>query len=804
MNVIDHFFHSIIIKRVAVLVFSMISTVCICGCFGERADQELNQRAQSRAAIPRGLHYDFIAQFEVQPVTRRTFLLESLLQRKGYANKQWQLIGHSVEQMWVQMLDHKCSLKLSLHNQFIEKTRQLFISIRARGEFEPSRPGALIPIQFSLNGVNVGLLKLSASPALYSFPIARHLLKKGTNQFLFQITDRALDVQKNKPLLSSLIISTSSPKVSEESLLSSGFNDLVRVTIGEKRFKAFAQTAGQSLDFDLTIPRAAYLYFSLSSIPLIHQPQNPVVARIRLKEEANPATILWQKEISVQSDNDRTWDPVELSLEKWSGTRVNLSFSVESSHPDRKNQVLILWGQPLLLGKQDLEVQAPSPDVFLILIDTLRADRLGLYGYKQGRTPELDKLSKSAVVFQDVSAQAPSTLLSVSALLTGKYPRILTGIDRGPEKAVSSAGDEDHASPGKISPPHQKSNFSITDKIGHESLAEVSVSRLPQIYKRNGYYTVGISTNPLISRRHGFQAGFDYFDDKLTFLPAAAVLAEYRALTVPKKVQPTFLYLHFMDPHFPYHPPEPYTFFALQSRDNYGTFPRPWHRKENHQKLYDMEITYLDKVLGTLFNDMKYYGNFQHTLLFLVSDHGEEFREHGHSFHNSSLHYEQISVPLIAHIPPVLSSAQGLLVDSPIALFDLFPTILQMCGLETPEKIEAESFWSSLHGAPGSRQDKIIFSELRNLNFLKTDELISVRQGPWKLITSLTSQQNKLYNLERDPGEFIDVATEKDSPLQYLSAKIRQEYLQPEKQQKMTFDQKSLEQDLKALGYLEE
>jgi arylsulfatase A-like enzyme/Flp pilus assembly protein TadD len=348
---------------------------------------------------------------------------------------------------------------------------------------------------------------------------------------------------------------------------------------------------------------------------------------------------------------------------------------------------------------------APSnkTPVILISIDTLRSDRLPVYGYKGVATPNIDALRADGILYERAYSHTPLTLPSHASMLTGKLPA-----DNG-----------------------------IRDNIGF--VLDAKIPTLPELLKKNGYATGGAISAYVLRRETGIARGFDVFDDEVEPIGASATigrvqrigeetLASARKWLVERgEDEPFFLFLHTYDPHTPYTPPEPF--------------------RSRYKDAYDGEIAYSDQVVGDLISDLKQKGIYDKALIILLSDHGEGLNDHGEEEHGIFLYREAIQVPLIVKLPGNRSAGRS--VSKPAALVDVFPTILEQTATPIPPgKSEAVSLLSLMESDAPSRT---IYSETYypKLHFGWSD-LHSMIDGEHHYIRAPIPE---LYDLGKDPGE---------------------------------------------------
>jgi arylsulfatase A-like enzyme len=383
-------------------------------------------------------------------------------------------------------------------------------------------------------------------------------------------------------------------------------------------------------------------------------------------------------------------------------------------------------------------------DVVLIVVDTLRADHLGTYGYDRGTTPRIDALAGGGTVFDAAWSAAPWTLPSVMSMMTSRY--------------ASS---------------HRVENDGL--KLGAE------IPTLAETLKRSGYSTGAFVSHVYVSATYGFNRGFDTFDDFGLSKPGYRLEAGMEptadrvtdgALGWMKRQgrRPVFLFLHYFDPHWPYDPParfrglypDDYRGPLDASYDSISKFQDPRTAlPEDYRRFlidrYDGEIRFVDEQIGRLLDGIVAAGRGGRTWVVLTADHGEEFKDHGSMGHGRRLYEEVIRVPLIVARPPAAGKANR--VTSPVSGIDLLPTVTALAAVEPPAGIQGASFKDRLQGqTAGSRSDpadRPVVCETMRLN----SHMKAVRRGPLKLIQSMDENRTEMYDLASDPGERKDLST---------------------------------------------
>jgi choline-sulfatase len=420
-------------------------------------------------------------------------------------------------------------------------------------------------------------------------------------------------------------------------------------------------------------------------------------------------------------------------------------------------------------------------NVIIYLVDTLRADHLGCYGYARPVSPRIDAFASEAVRFRHTVAQSSWTRPSVATLLTGLLP-LTHGVN----------GRRDALAPQAV------------------TLAEMLQAR--------GYRTAGFVTNGNVAKSFGLGQGFETY----RLLPkkhgaATDVNAEAAGWLdkVWTKDAPFFLFLHTVEPHAPYNPPLPFRQrFAASVKDDSLTRLRVFRRlaenklpttpelRRNLIDLYDAEIAANDAAFGDLIDLLVERGLWDDTVIVFVSDHGEEFLDHGDWEHGKTLHAEMLDVPLIVRAPGM----GGKVVERQAQHADLVPTLLDLLGLPVPPQAEGRSLlpWMAGGGMPGEEaSETAAFSWLDERGF----RAASVTTPKWRLIENRAPSPipgRLLYDRRTDPTERRDLAGERAVRTGYLRAWIRAQE-RPRKGRLQagqgTMDPE-LRKQLEALGYL--
>jgi arylsulfatase A-like enzyme len=541
---------------------------------------------------------------------------------------------------------------------------------------------------------------------------------------------------------------------------------------------------------DLPLPKdlapGARFESRIGLVPEVDRPGAQAIFRAAL--DGKP----WFIETLIGSDGEGGgWRTVRKALPSGSAGR-HLTLTVEASRGGNPlPEGVALWGDPLLVFPH----RPAGKNLIVILIDTLRADALGVYGgsgAKDGLTPNLDAFARSGIRFANLMSPAPWTLPSVSSLVTGLQPQ------------THGAGQ-------------RFGNFAPTGlPSGATTMAEVLRDR--------GFYTVGVYHNIYVNPAFGLEKGFDEY---ASYEESANVLVD-QALERLKRYAPDrrlFLYLHLFDAHNPYSPPEPEcTTVARRLAPSYhgplgctgdrrpeNPLPpladRPWL-----EALYKAEVAFTDRQIGRFLAGLHDLGLDQDTVVAIVSDHGEEFwqrldqekalgyevnGDHGHTHYQELLH-----VPALVRVP----GRAPAVIAATVQTVDLFPTLLHLAGVEAPPS-QGKDLVPLLDGGPAERETLI--SDL----LLHGENRWAVRRGPWKLIVPrVAGLPVELYNLESDPGETKNVADREVETVAALRAygeremaervKARARFLQGSESLNATYLEWNHITKLRSLGYL--
>jgi arylsulfatase len=554
-----------------------------------------------------------------------------------------------------------------------------------------------------------------------------------------------------------------------------------------------------TITFEVAVPKQGRLHFGMG----ITEKKSPITFHVTVDAK----DLLYTKTVA---DPD-AWADADLDLSAYSGRNVKLTFATSTE----KAGTVGLWANPLLT------TQAPKtrPNVLIYLIDTERADHASLYGYARDTTPFMKKLGGQGLVFDDCQVQAPRTKQSTASLMTSLY--------------------------------------SYTHGIVHDydTIPKGSTTLAEQL-RAAGYVTASIVANPFAGRITGLGRGFDYLEEW-------AVVQRYRTdahdrgtdseavnkIAFPwldqHKDEPFFLYAHATDPHAPYRPPAGFeekfanssetpefdrNYKSLGGKIKYaggtvvnragarqaGVDPDRFIRRAMDR--YDGEILHNDSSLEQLVGKLKQLGVLDNTLIVVVSDHGEEFWEHGWTSHGHSLYQELTHAVFLMWNPKLIPVPRR--ISDPVQLIDLLPTVLDLLGVKIPDVVEGQSLAPFAKGQVFRRRSPVMTSrfadpEAKKIGFVPENRIdaIAFLDANWKLIYREKGDEAgvsklELYDRRTDREETKNLAAQNPREVNQLLAEITK-WTEAQKQirkflgqgAKANINRQTLEQ-LRSLGYI--
>jgi len=409
----------------------------------------------------------------------------------------------------------------------------------------------------------------------------------------------------------------------------------------------------------------------------------------------------------------------------------------------------------------------PGPSaIVLVVVDAMRADFMPFLGHTPNTAPFIDAVLADSVIFENAYATSSWTVPSMASIHTGAYPSshgVVTG-DIGLNKGRRS-----------FAQPVLPDTFT--------TMAEAA--------RGSGYTTIGVAANQHLSAELGFGQGFDHYSPEARFENARFLnrrIERYleeafgKAWETEWKRSKMFMWLHYFDPHDPYTTRVPWVrVFApgyLERPDEYPAnmmikrIKRRFRPDEDYRNkatpLYEAEIAFWDDQLNRLARKMGLWGD--DVLLILTSDHGEEFGEHGDMGHGNGLHEEVVRVPLAVRWPKGLKGPRR--VAEPVSLVDLYPTVVELAGLERPAGLQGRSLARLLRGEPDDAKSAV-FMELHPTRV----PAAAWRKGGYKLIRTADDKKKggcgyELFDLVSDPGERLDIGRKNPKMLDGLRTEL--------------------------------
>jgi arylsulfatase A-like enzyme/Flp pilus assembly protein TadD len=367
--------------------------------------------------------------------------------------------------------------------------------------------------------------------------------------------------------------------------------------------------------------------------------------------------------------------------------------------------------------------KTPPPDIFLITIDTLRADHVHCYGYTGVATPALDALAKDGVRFTQAFTPSPITNTSHASILTGLLPGS-----------------------------HGVTDFGVPLSASHPTVAE--------LLKAQNYHTAAFIGAVILDSKSlapGFDRGFDYYDNfpEHSSTKSRWGRLERRGMDVVEHAEnwlskhpagPHFVWVHLYDPHDPYEPPAPYSQIY-----------------KDH--LYDGEIAYADSALAHFITYLKRSGRYGNSVIVAVGDHGEGLGEHHEDTHGIFLYDSTTHVPLIVKLPGTRGA--GTVVTAQVRTLDIMPTLLELASASAPQKKDGDSLEPYFVGK----------TEAARPAFGETDYPLRFGWAPLRSVRSegfkfIEAPRPELYDLPLDPAEMTNKYEPQDARVQKSRAML--------------------------------
>ncbi len=543
----------------------------------------------------------------------------------------------------------------------------------------------------------------------------------------------------------------------------------------DERPAILSQTPG-TFGLNLEVTEPSRLRFAVGRAP--HMPSQATLCfRVRW---ADTSDALYDH--CIEPRQGWKWEDARIPLD--AGPARPLIFETYTPHEDKS--ATGAWGNPRVVP-----IARPPddqrPNIVLLLFDTLRAEHLTSEGYTRRPTsPFLDSLAKSSIRYSRAFSTSGWTAPSFASLMTSRYP--------SQHRAGSRIARERHS---------ERINSSLRHKnelvyAGIDAAEEPVVIAL----KQAGYATAGFYSNYFFGSELGFGQGYDRYQTYRanSYDGANAGVKLAREWLAERQEnpdgQPFLLTMHFVDPHMPYRlrenqtddfPPPEGLAGSHTEKDKTFIFTqfnqKSLKQMEEVKVVYDAEIAWMDRAAGELMESVDQLDN---TLVLATADHGEAFLDHGKIIHGNALYNELVRIPMYLR-PPDRSQA-GVVVDSPVSLLDVAPTLLDAAGLEIPENMEGRPLLpvtgaglpedglmlESVYMGPDisgvtDGDYKYLFTWPRGYLGMQT------RDADWKAVPKHLPVE-ALYDIVADPGEQTNLIAEQPERAAHLRAQLMRHF----------------------------
>lgn len=568
----------------------------------------------------------------------------------------------------------------------------------------------------------------------------------------------------------------------------------IKAEFGDETRPSFFLLPEAKIRYRIKVPPSGRLDYGLG-LPKVLARKRKITFRLAWAEQNKPERELARFDLG--DDESGRWIDQSVDLSALAGREGIISFEAVLTEPGEVVPTGVVVSNPLM------RTTTPSdkPNIIIYLVHSLRKDSLGVYGNRQGLSPNIDQWASPAAVFERAFAQAPWVKPSVASLFLSLYPQVHTILQF----------------PDKILP-------------RYVTLAEWLAA--------SGYRATFFSEDPLVGPGSGIDQGFDHSFSRLDYERVRSFISR------EKNQDPFFLFIHANEPHGPYKqnrksPTQP-TLKKIKfinglkreyrelSRRNYQfrgsdiTYDNSDEQTkvldkirsniEDYKKLYHAAITQMDRQFGQLLEILEQSGKKENTLLVFLSAHGQEFFEHDTVMNGDSLYQELIEVPFILSWPGKWEV--GRRISQPVELIDLLPSFLDILNTNKPLGIQGTSFVPLLDGLT---TNKDAYSCRINLgSFYKPYDdrrgsyNVALIRWPHKIIYNQTTDAVEIYDLSRDPVEKNDLAEKQNELAVKLTSDLK-EWIKIQNSLRLTLGVKKdkmlitrpLQQKLKALGYVD-
>jgi arylsulfatase A-like enzyme len=516
--------------------------------------------------------------------------------------------------------------------------------------------------------------------------------------------------------------------------------------LGESYRETLVGRAPETMRFDVDVPARGWLDLAVGTVE-----EQPITFRVGLLEGKDDRALLEHTMTTAFR-----WDRRSVDLSSFAGRRVSLVLSLRSDRPG----TIGFWGSPVIRSRVTPGGDTPLGVIF-VHADTLRADHLDAYGYERETGPNIGRMAREGALFKFAMSQAGWTKVSTPSFLTGLYPST-TGV------------------------------FSFPDRL------PVSATTIAEVYQAAGYATASFSSNGFIGVSSNMHQGYEEFHEPASLTDSAP---PYTSKTARENIEraaqwieqhrdtPFFVFVHLNDPHAPYEPRPPFnTMWADPARRDEHVKQRESLRKTikdasmaargmatREEMLaagidpaayiaydlawYDGSIRGLDTEMGRLLERLQGLGIDRDVAIAFLGDHGEEFHEHGRMWHEHSAYGEMLHVPLIIRWPAGV--AAGRVIEDPVHLLDVMPTLLDFGRLPKPKEIQGQSLaplvLTAGDAASWRRRPVIMEKQPLARGFPSSLEAYAIIDGNWKLVyNKVREPERPEYELFEFPKDRLD------------------------------------------------
>ena len=559
----------------------------------------------------------------------------------------------------------------------------------------------------------------------------------------------------------------------------------VPLTLHDETRKSLVPHVSIPIKLSVDIPPRSVLRFAIAAATSSN-PEFPlsVEFKVTLRDNERQETLF--REQLRRSDRNR-WLDREVGLGSWAGTKAQLVLDTRIVHSEGApssgyEDVFPVWGSPIVTGS---EAGSDIQQMILISIDCLRADHVGVYGYERNTTPNIDAFARDGVVFETAISTSATTLPTHMSMFTGLTP-------------------SEHGA-------------------NNRQLLSRAVPYLPELLASAGFQVDAVVSGAYLSQYFGFERGFHSYLSLHQPLASETIDAALRVLERTEGSS-RFLFLHVIDPHWPYSPPGDFAERYGPVRSNVDRMlhkvlmqipPDGPAEVAQAVDLYDLEVAYADREVGRFLEELKARDVYEDSLIILTADHGEAFYEHGSWQHGWTLYEENVHVPLIVKWPG--NSRRGR-TKQLVSQVDIFATLLEQAAVASPHSRSTSLTALAAPETSGLVRRHAVSEFITNPSEGETPyKKVSLRTEARKYIVTFRIGADELavgeitdeeiYDLTRDPGELQNLIVESQSEADSLRRGIHA-YLQDARAHRSGSQGATVNEDdtirerLRSLGYL--